>query len=88
MSTPVIIAVSLFHLVFAWNDYFAPLIYLSTRPDLQPIAVGLARFNGIYGSNPPLIQAAALMASALPILLFFVSQRVFMQGVVVTGVEK
>ncbi len=88
MSKPVIIAVTLFHLVFAWNDYFEPLIYLSTRPDLQPIAVGLASFNGIYGSNPPLIQAAALMAAILPIFLFFISQNVFMQGVVVTGVEK
>lgn len=88
MSTPVLVAVSLFHMVFAWNDYFAPLIYLSTREDLQPIAVGLTRFQGIYGSNPPLIQAAALMASVLPILLFFMSQRMFMQGVVVTGVEK
>jgi multiple sugar transport system permease protein len=88
MSTPVIIAVTLFHLVFAWNDFFAPLIYLSTKPDLQVIAVGLARFNGIYGTNPPLIQASALMASVLPIVLFFLAQRVFMQGVVVTGVEK
>jgi multiple sugar transport system permease protein len=88
MSTPVIIAVMLFHLVFAWNDFFSPLIYLSTEPNLQPIAVGLSRFNGIYGSNPPLIQASALMASLLPIFLFLISQRVFMQGVVVTGVEK
>lgn len=88
MSTPVIVAVALFHLVFAWNDFFAPLIYLSTKPELQPIAVGLARFNGIYGSNPPLVQAAALMASMLPIFLFLISQRVFIQGVVVTGVDK
>ncbi len=88
MSTPVIVAVTLFHLVFAWNDFFGPLIYLSTKPDLQPIAVGLSRFNGIYGSQPPLIQAAALMATILPVLLFFVSQSAFMQGVVVTGVEK
>jgi multiple sugar transport system permease protein len=50
--------------------------------------VGLARFNGIYGSNPPLIQASALMASILPIIMFFMAQRVFMQGVVVTGVDK
>lgn len=88
MSKPVIVAVALFHLVFAWNDYFGPLIYLSTRPDLQPIAVGLSRFNGIYGSQPPLVQASALMASLLPIVIFFMAQGVFMQGVVVTGVEK
>lgn len=88
MSVPVIVAVALFHLVFAWNDYFGPLIYLSTKEVLQPIAVGLSRFNGIYGKEPYLIQAAALMASLLPVFLFFVSQKVFMQGVVVTGVEK
>jgi len=84
----VVLAVALFHLVFAWNDYFGPLIYLSTRPDLQPITVALPRFNNIYGSNPPLIQAGALMALVLPVILFFVAQRVFIQGVVVTGVEK
>jgi multiple sugar transport system permease protein len=84
----VVLAVALFHLVFAWNDYFGPLIYLSTRPDLQPITVALPRFNNIYGSNPPLIQAGALMALVLPVVIFFLAQRVFMQGVVVTGVEK
>ncbi len=84
----VMLAVALFHLVFAWNDYFGPLLYLSTVPALQPISVALPRFNNIYGANPPLIQAAALMAMALPVLLFFLAQRVFIQGVVVTGVEK
>jgi multiple sugar transport system permease protein len=84
----VMLAVALFHLVFAWNDYFGPLLYLSTRFDLQPIAVALPRFNNLYGSNPPLIQAASLMAMALPVVIFFMAQRVFIQGVVVTGVEK
>jgi len=87
-AVPVIVAVALFHLVFAWNDFFDPLIYLSTRPDLQPIAVALSRFNGIYSRRPPLIQAASLMTLIVPVLLFFAAQRVFMQGVVVTGVEK
>ena len=85
---PVIIAVALFHLVFAWNDFFAPLIYLATRPDLQPLAVGLSRFQGLHHTEPPLVQAAALMTLLVPTLLFFMAQRVFMQGVVITGVEK
>jgi multiple sugar transport system permease protein len=89
MSTPVIIAVALFHLVFAWNDFFAPLIYLSTSADLQPIAVGLSAASMASTARiRRLIQASALMASLLPIFLFLISQRVFMQGVVVTGVEK
>ena len=87
-SVPVILAVALFHLVFAWNDFFNPLIYLSTRPELQPLAVGLSRFQGIHFTNPPLIQAASLMTLIVPVILFFAAQRVFMQGVVVTGVEK
>jgi multiple sugar transport system permease protein len=88
LSWPVIVAVALFHLVFAWNDYFGPLIYLSTKPELQPIAVGLSFFNGIWGSRPPLIQAAALLALILPVIMFFVAQKMFIQGVVITGVEK
>ncbi len=43
---PVIIAVAIFHLVYSWNDFFGPLIYLSGSPDLQTVAVGLASFSG------------------------------------------
>ena len=39
---PVIIAVAIFHFVYSWNDFFNPLIYLSTKPELQTLAVGLA----------------------------------------------
>jgi len=87
-SYPVIIAVVVFHIVFAWNDYFGPLIYLSTARENWPISVALSSFNGIYGQQPQLIQAGALMALLLPVLLFFVAQRFFVQGIVVTGVEK
>jgi multiple sugar transport system permease protein len=87
-SWPVIIAVAIFHLVYAWNDYFGPLIYLSTRPDLQPIAVGLARFNSLHYTNSSLTQAGTLMTMVIPILFFLFTQRFFMQGVVITGVDK
>lgn len=87
-SWPVIIAVAIFHLVYAWNDYFGPLIYLSTRPELQTISVGLSRFSGIYFQNPSLIQAGTLMTMVIPIVVFLFFQRFFMQGVVITGVDK
>ena len=87
-SYPVIIAVVVFHIVFAWNDYFGPLIYLSTAKENWPISVALSTFNGIYGQQPQLIQAGAFLAVILPIILFFVAQRFFIQGIVVTGVEK
>ncbi len=87
-SYPALMAVTVFHIVFAWNDYFGPLIYLSTARDKWPISVALANFNGIYGQQPQLIQAGALMALIAPLMLFMVAQRFFVQGIVVTGVEK
>jgi multiple sugar transport system permease protein len=83
-----IVAVSLFHFFWAWNEFFLPLVYLQSAPDLQPLAVGLGRFNALYSQEPTLIQAAALMAMALPVIVFFLAQRAFMRGVVITGVEK
>lgn len=87
-SKPALMAITVFHVVWAWNDYFGPLIYLSTKPEMQPISVALARFNGIYFTKPTLIQAGALMAIVLPLILFAVAQRFFVQGIVITGVEK
>jgi multiple sugar transport system permease protein len=89
-SWPAVAAVAIFHFVYAWNDFFGPLIYLSTRRDLQPISVALQRFNSIYGSEPHLIQAGTLMTLIFPVVLFIFFQRFLMQGVVITGtgVEK
>lgn len=87
-SIPAMIAITVFHIVYAWNDFFGPLIYLSTKPELQPISVALAQFNGIYSTRPTLIQAGALMAMIAPLILFALAQRFFVQGIVITGVEK
>ncbi len=87
-SWPVIIAVSIFHLVFAWNDYFEPLIYLRSERHLWPISVGLQDFMFIYGAKPQLLQAGALIGLSVPVLLFFLAQGYFMQGVKFTGVDK
>jgi multiple sugar transport system permease protein len=85
---PALIAVSIFHFVYSWNDFFGPLIYLSTKPELQTVAVGLARFNTIHYRNPAYIQAGTIMTLVIPVLLFLVFQRFFVRGIVITGVEK
>jgi multiple sugar transport system permease protein len=87
-SYPALVAVSIFHIVYTWNDYFGPLIYLTSKPENQPISVALARFNYQYGSDPQFIQAGALLTLALPLLIFILAQRFFVQGIVITGVEK
>ena len=87
-SWPVIIAVCVSHLIFACNDYFEPLIYLRSKPDLVPISVGIQEFNFLYGTRPELLQATSMLALLIPVIVFFLAQRYFMQGVVFSGVEK
>ncbi len=84
-AVPALIAVALFHFFFAWNDFFGPPIYLAGSTELQPIAVGLFRFNGLYSSEPQYIQAASVLTMIIPLLIFFFAQRFFIQGVVLTG---
>jgi multiple sugar transport system permease protein len=88
LSIPAITAVTLFHFFFSWNDFFLPLLYLSSKPELQTLPIAIQQYNALYVSQPTLIQAAALMTMAVPVVVFFLAQRAFMRGVVVTGVEK
>lgn len=88
MSGPALTAVALFHFFWAWNDFFGPLIYLAGHPEKFPITVGLTAFNNLYSQSTNLIQAASLISAVIPVIVFFLAQRQFMQGVVVTGVEK
>ena len=85
---PVIAAVAIFHIVYSWNDFLGPLLYLSAKPELQTVAIGLARFEGIHFSDPNRIQAGVLLTLAIPVVIFLVFQRVFTRGIVITGVEK
>lgn len=87
-AVPALVAVTLFHFFFCWNDFFEPLIFLAGNAAKYPITIGLTLFNRQYTQQVELIQAASVMSLAIPVMIFFFAQRFFMQGVVVTGVEK
>ena len=87
-SVPGLTAVALFHFFYCWNDFLAPLIYLSGNPDKYPISVGLTAFKGLYTQQVNLIQAAAIISAIIPFVIFVAAQRVFLRGVVITGVDK
>jgi multiple sugar transport system permease protein len=63
-------------------------VYLQGHENLYPISVALTQFNNIFGTQPGHAMAAAMMAIVLPLVIFFMAQKVFMQGIVITGVEK
>jgi multiple sugar transport system permease protein len=85
-SRAALFAVSILHFIWAWNDFYEPLIYLHSRQNWT-IAVGLQTFNALYAVNTHLIMAASFVMVIPPILLFLMSQRIFTQGVVVSGVK-
>ena len=79
--------VALFQFIGSWNDFFGPLIYLSDKSKLT-IALGIANMQSSYGpSNFAWIMAATFMSVAPIILLFFLTQRTFIEGIKMTGLK-
>lgn len=89
MSKPVTATVAIFAFLYYWNDLIYPLVYLQSQLKF-PVSLGLRMFQSANPGmvNMPLLMAASVMALLPCVLLFFFAQRLFMQGVVITGVEK
>jgi len=83
-----ILAVSLFHFFFAWNDFLNPLIYLAGERSKIPISVALYDFLGLYDTAIPLVQAGAMLSMALPIVVFILLQKIFLGGIDLSGSVK
>lgn len=87
-SRTALAAVFLLHFLFAWNDFYAPLIFLAGNESSSVLSVGLQHFLQLHNSQPNLLMGASLLAMLLPLVMFFLAQKTFMQGIVLTGVEK
>ena len=70
-----------------WNNYLGPLVYLH-RPEQFTLALGLQNFQSQQGGTPWHLLMAASVMVILPILiLFFVAQRTFVEGIATTGLK-
>jgi multiple sugar transport system permease protein len=85
-ARPALVSVGIFHFLYAWNDFYEPLIFLHSRENWT-LAVGLQTFDALYTVNTHLIMAVSVLMIVPPILLFFFSQKIFTQGVVFTGIK-
>ena len=86
LSLPALGVVNIFQLTFIWNDFINPLIYLHKEPQFT-VALGLRLFQGRMSNNMQDLMAASLMAVLPTLLVFFLAQRYFVQGIVVSGVK-
>jgi multiple sugar transport system permease protein len=85
-SWPALVTVTIFTVLYAWNDFYAPLIYLQSQ-EHWTIALGLQSFNALHSSQGNLLMAASVLMILPPVLIFFFAQRLFIQGVVVSGIK-
>ena len=84
MAKPAMVAAAILSFQGAWNMFIQPLLYLND-PNKFPLTVGLQFFNGTYNGHPNLILAGALFNTVPMVIIFFVFQRYFIQGVATSG---
>ena len=86
LAKPAMAAVILFQFVYCWNDYLGPLVYISNQ-NSYPLSLGLALILGDYTTNWAWVMAGATAATAPIVILFFLTQRTFIQGITLTGTK-
>ncbi|HSH80876.1 MAG TPA: carbohydrate ABC transporter permease [Herpetosiphonaceae bacterium] len=86
LARPALTVVAIFTFIASWNDFLGPLIYLSSN-DKFTIALGLATFKGMYATQWHYLMAASTIMVVPIIVLFFLAQRYFVQGIVMTGLK-
>ena len=87
LAKPAIAAVALFSFLYNWNDFFAPLLFVGNNPKLYTLAIGLAEFKQRYQVQWNLTMAASALMMIPIIVLFFLAQKVFVEGITLTGVK-
>ncbi len=86
LSKPALASVALFSFLWSWSDFFGPLIFL-TDERLYTISLGLMQFQSRYDTAWGQVMAASTVFTLPVLLLFFLAQRQFIEGVTLTGIK-
>jgi ABC-type glycerol-3-phosphate transport system permease component len=86
LARPALAVVAIFQFTFMWNNFFRPLIYIDSI-DLFPVALGLRLFQDQTTIELQYMMAQTVLFMLPLLVLFFLAQRHFIQGIVVTGVK-
>ncbi|MGI6359445.1 MAG: carbohydrate ABC transporter permease [Acholeplasmatales bacterium] len=86
LCRPALVTVCLFTFMATWNDYFGPLIFLS-NPEQWTLALGLRAFQQQYAGRYDLMMAASIIIMLPTLILFFFTQKTFIEGISFTGIK-
>ena len=81
---PALASVTIMTFLGAWKDFMGPLIYISS-PEKMPLSYVLQLYNSAHSSSPELLMAATTMVMLPVLVLFFFTQRYFIEGISLTG---
>jgi multiple sugar transport system permease protein len=81
---PALAAIGILSILGSWNNFQGPLIYISS-PEKMPMAYALQQYQTAHSSEPGLLMAASTLVVLPIIVLFFFTQRYFIEGVSLTG---
>ncbi len=83
---PALIAICLFTFMNTWNDLLGPVVYLNDG-NKYTVAIGLSQFKGVYRTSWNMLMAASVVVVSPAILLFFLGQKQFVEGITITGMK-
>ena len=86
-SIPVVTTVGLLHFFYIWNETRLSSLYLGIAPHLQLVSFGVQRSQTFF-FTPEALMVGALIVMIIPVTVLFLSQRFFMQDMIVTQIEK
>jgi alpha-1,4-digalacturonate transport system permease protein len=88
LSTPAIATLSTFMFLYAWNSFIWPFIVISAgRPENHVLTVSLQQLGGRAADTPNLILAGVVVAVAVPVTVFVLAQRYFVENVATSGIK-
>jgi ABC-type glycerol-3-phosphate transport system permease component len=84
-STAIFVTLAILHLVYFWNDFLGPLIYLQST-ESKTVTLGVLSFRGQYEQDWNFMMAASLTMVLPIIVIVFLGQRYFQRGISLTGI--
>ena len=84
LARPALATVAIFTFQAAWNDFLAPLIFLHDQSKYT-LMLGLSMFRGAYTVNWAYLMASSIVITLPVVVLYFVAQRVFIEGAAYTA---
>jgi multiple sugar transport system permease protein len=86
LSKPALGILAIMNFTYNWNNFFDPLIYLNDTKKFT-VALGLTMLQGRFDREIPGLMAMTLVSITPVLLVFYLAQRYFVQGIVISGVK-